>query len=848
MPVTLNGIGTRYYGRHNLTSHPGVCAHCGHNIPLSSYDTRLWFVILFIPVVPLGRKRILDQCPRCTRHRVLPLAEWDRVKGENIAEQTALMKARPDDPVVAMKLHAALEAFGQTAEASQLADLLKERFRDSAPVQSYLGSSLVRQGRSREASACFQRALELDPNQLEAKIQIGLERAGQGNLEEARGLLQFLEAPDNRDGMGALYSLGLAYQRANRHREALELFALVGERLPALAQDKGFRKAVKQSEAALGQKESHLPPRRRNWKPVLLIGGTSAVVLAGLLISNYYMARHRKVYIVSGLSQPVTVEVPGVAAVTVMARVPVRMEVPEGRHEAVVTGATNQTVPFTVEPGFSDRWSDQKVHVINVAGSALLLAEETFYTPKTGVSTPPGRGDFQLHFGEPFLVVPAIDYVFAAFPSSINVESSASYVRKRRLDLVRTPFPDVFYSMVNLQRYTEAMRLAEWDLTFHPEESDLLPNYLGTARLAGREDQARAFLAQGTRRRPIDIQWHRVYQESRRTDTPALVAEYDGLVKSEPENSALLYLRGRLSPSCRESASFYERAIRAGLSNAFAHYALGLVRASQGRWSEARLALARACEIRPADEQFQTAWFESRLALKDYAALERDLGQRLGKQPLNFYDNIRLADIYAAEGKNRELSDLIKNLGAKIRARFPDSALELLAPLNARADYSMGSFEPIVSTAARMGSAFPHSMHFEALVELGKLDDAVKLYPLDGEQAGDAFHYLAASLAFQRAGRPEPARAWQERALKLFNEGSAEHRLAGRMLGASKPPSKEALEDLALLPSSKALFCAALGLKFPGQKTAFFARARVLNVTRNYPFHLVNRITEGAEP
>ena len=86
MPTTYNGIGTHYYGKQHLETHPGVCEHCGRAANLTSYDTRLWFVVLLIPVIPLQRKRVLDYCPHCTRHRVLGLAEWEKLKATRLAE------------------------------------------------------------------------------------------------------------------------------------------------------------------------------------------------------------------------------------------------------------------------------------------------------------------------------------------------------------------------------------------------------------------------------------------------------------------------------------------------------------------------------------------------------------------------------------------------------------------------------------------------------------------------------------------------------------------------------------------------------------------------------------------
>ena len=63
MPTTVNGIGTHYYGKKNRSVRTAACRSCGRVGNLESYDTRLWFVIVFIPIIPLGRKRVIDTCP-----------------------------------------------------------------------------------------------------------------------------------------------------------------------------------------------------------------------------------------------------------------------------------------------------------------------------------------------------------------------------------------------------------------------------------------------------------------------------------------------------------------------------------------------------------------------------------------------------------------------------------------------------------------------------------------------------------------------------------------------------------------------------------------------------------------
>src|SRR5687768_9999755 len=80
MPMTVNGIGTHYYGKRNVTVRTAACAACHHVGQLESYDTRLWFVIFFIPILPLGRKRIIDDCPSCRRHFVASADTYEQAR------------------------------------------------------------------------------------------------------------------------------------------------------------------------------------------------------------------------------------------------------------------------------------------------------------------------------------------------------------------------------------------------------------------------------------------------------------------------------------------------------------------------------------------------------------------------------------------------------------------------------------------------------------------------------------------------------------------------------------------------------------------------------------------------
>ncbi len=49
MPSTINGIGTTYYGSSEVRRCRTTCPHCNARAEMTSYTTRLWVVVFFVP-------------------------------------------------------------------------------------------------------------------------------------------------------------------------------------------------------------------------------------------------------------------------------------------------------------------------------------------------------------------------------------------------------------------------------------------------------------------------------------------------------------------------------------------------------------------------------------------------------------------------------------------------------------------------------------------------------------------------------------------------------------------------------------------------------------------------------
>ncbi len=253
MPQTVNGIGTTYYGKRNLQARPGICEHCQAETEISSYETRLWFVIFFVPVIPLGKKQIVDYCPACTRHRAVPLGQWKQFTEEAITEAAQKASQQPDDPESAMELHGTLVAFGRHEEAARVAEAMEARFPDNVEVRLHLGAWHAQAGDAEKADAHFDRALEIDPDHRAAARAVAIGCIEKGDLARARALLAFMETPGPQQDPAVLVLLADAYQAAGDHQSALAWYRIAIEGAPPLARDRKLRKRVKRSETALGR-------------------------------------------------------------------------------------------------------------------------------------------------------------------------------------------------------------------------------------------------------------------------------------------------------------------------------------------------------------------------------------------------------------------------------------------------------------------------------------------------------------------------------------------------------------------------------------------------------------------
>lgn len=482
MRLFFHGVGFTYIGSRNFQIRTGPCPHCRRTVTLSSYDTRKWFVFVLLPVVPLEHFRIIDHCRVCSKYLVVPMGEWEKAKQSGISDALNRFQSSPTAET-AIAVHQQLLGFHQSAAAENFRKQARLKFPDDANLHVCFGADLERLGLTDQADDCFQRAHELRPNLPAARLGWagGLIRAGK--LNEARKLLGFLETPGaiKDHPVEPLYQLALAYQSANQHKAALELFAVIQHEQPHLVEHVLFRDRVQESEHSVANTDtmaplSHLSGKRDgNFGKLIKMGAvvTSIATLA-IVVSNEFIRRQRNLYIVNNYGQAITLSISGHVPRTVQGVD--RVSLTEGTYVARVSAPFAEEIEFTIRDDYWHRWFDDPIWVLNLGGKAILQLTSATYA-KTN-PPPPSR---VFYYGQKFWHFPNITHPFEELPQKIYDYKGGAQTLTHLGVLSGSP-TNLFEYYVEAGNVSAALNFAEWQLSQSPKDQALMAIYSEVAR------------------------------------------------------------------------------------------------------------------------------------------------------------------------------------------------------------------------------------------------------------------------------------------------------------------------------------------------------------------------------
>jgi len=776
MPTTVNGVGTHYYGKKHRHDRTATCHSCGRVATLSSFETRLWFVVVFIPILPLGRKRITDQCSICSRHYVVPVKQWEAARQSQTSAAMEQFRQAPSEES-ALVVHGTLMAFQQYEESVEFRRRMLERYPDAALLPAGFALHLENNGLASEALPLWEKAYELDAELPEARIGLGRHRIFEGRLEEARALLKFLEEPgaEQQFNLEPLFHLSSVLQQKEQHREALEIVEVLMKALPALANDRQFRKFVKKSEKAIKKQESVLPsvshsPGKlftsqyssgQRWFVGLMIAAVLAAI--GLAINNEYIRRHQPLTILNATGGGVNVQVDGQPPVSVTAKhvIPVT----EGTHNITVTGAINEQYTIDVTSGYWSRWSSNPVWIVNVGGEGVIFDVSVHY------AVHPQPPNVRI-VSEPIFVKDHVDYPFEDAPDSIDIGSRDSVVTRTVLswmDPTTSPGGNLAgYLTVKSQNPQQAWEFAKRKLRRHPDDDQLL-SYAANDVQSGQRPEFQQLLEGNLELRPVSINWHRIYQDLPEVsaDYFSLVARYDLMLAREPQNAALLYLRGRIDADDDEQRRFQKLAAEADPMFPWPDFAMGYDAMCAGEWEQSLTLLQHA-----QDKGFPANQLLGRrtlllMALGRFEEAEALLRADLQSNPSNLSTAILLAEVLISQDREFQVDETLKSVVASFNAEANGNFAERVHLTNSLQHYFKGELTEALQEASRSLDSELTTLRVMMLMEQGDMAEATRLLP-PFEDAEDRILPVLCSLGYYAIGDTQNADDWYQKAITQY--------------------------------------------------------------------------------
>ncbi len=854
MPHTVNGIGTWYHGKANVETYTAECDSC-HKVGVqSAYDTRLFFVIVFLPIIPLKRLHVFDECPYCQRHRAVPKQEWDAMRAR-LGEMRAAYQADAGNAEAAREAMGMCVGLRRREEFIALAQEVEQQFAGDVEMLRFLSHGYDFFGRNETRERVLRQALAVqdddESRELLAKCLLDQERA-----DEAEPLLAHIVEQGVPDRVGLLYWLAQVFQLHGNHAKALAYFTRCETINPRMAQDADFVRLRDFSAQHEYSGEAVKPvdilnkaKREKAWQRFVRLAPVVAVlaVLAYLGVA-WFMGQSRTVYLVNGLDQQYTVWLNG-EEYLLRPKAPLQARVSEGpveiktemrAGEPVVEKATLST-PLLTRP-FVPR-----TIVINPDGAAVLVQVRTYYSADDDpVTDHDDAGPTRFEAGKPVMLFTGVEFPFQPFPKSIKMDSGTDAVARDRLTLLDMESPTPISPMEKIVFASKvagresARRVAEAYVRLHPTDLICLSML---ARFATPAQQVE-FLQGGLDREPLHIEWHRFYQNamSELGRDNALITEYDARLAKSPNDPVLIYLAGRVQLDLAKTTAMFRRAVAGPNPCAYAYYGLGGDALTNGRFADAVAMARKAGALQPANLAFLTQLNDSLMANGQYQEALQQLSdfRAVTAEAMSMWSTLREIELYSAMKQPAAVQAAVERGIARATADAGEPDAASSAMLRGYAAYFADN-TPEYLTLMK-GS---HSNGLAVAITEGDVAKADKQCNSDPDSTASD-HLLVYLLAAQQ-GHTAIADAHLQQAAALMAKADYDARCFAAALQGKSTLAPAELIRHPLATDEKAIVLTALGMRDPQERARYFALARKLNFSLRFPHYFLQSIMKAGQ-
>lgn len=839
--------GTNCYGQDDGFSRYEDCEQCGYYGRLKTYSTAKFGHLYFIPLLPLGQKRVLSACPSCKMQIELPLSEYKKRKEADLAESFEVLQGSRQEPEKVAQSILNLITYGQFEEFHAAAHVVEREYSREPVVLKALAAVYDYLGDLESGEGLLAQSLELEEaagdDSAGTRLSLAVNRIKQLKIQEAQKLLSPSLEKGEKDHVGVFYFLVEGLLHKGFHDEALRVLQQIAALDDEFAEDEGHQVYVKKAEAARVSKmavPSELINRKRGLEPLgrglpLWLMSALPVSIVLLLVGSYLLTAFslgaaQTVWLVNGTNHDYTVTINGEDYIAT-ANQGQKLRLPEGvlryQMKDTVFPSEAKTVEFSTD--FVSRPFDDTVFVLNPDGLALVAIQTTHYAQSNRELV---ADKFKWKTGQRFYQLHGIDYSFEEFPKSVSVKSSRARASRTRVTqaqpnslLERLSYASEAFgeNKEAFQKYFRAYVLLE------PHDRQGL-GVLANFYLPDKLTEFKKLLAPGLKHRPVLVEWHRAYQDTVESHEPEtnLEKEYSELVAKESGNGALKYLLGRASLDKKKAEKLF-RESEEGEPLGYGWNALAYDRLCRGEFKEALAFSRRAHKIQRKHLGFYELLKNCALGAGHSDTYLGLLAAERSQQPLNKELVRQTVMAQTHFGRESEAAETQRAYMKSIRGKTHNKEEwnTISQELTASRHYISGNVQAYCQLGEKSKAASP----FVIRILRGQLDAA--LIFLKNPSNTDYRNFLVFYCAAKKAKRfDKEADQALQRAVELMQLGNLEMKMAGAMLGGDEALVKSKLEGLSLPSDYKSLIALSLSFRFP--KSAELCRR--IATKHNYQF------------
>lgn len=846
MPHVINGIGTWYWGKHRIHALHAACQYCGHVGELLSYDTRTYFVVLFVPIIPLGRKRVIEECQSCKRHAVVGYRDWQQKRERDLPEAVEAFRVAPRERERAIRALDLVIACQDDTALDDMATIIDSSLSRDAEVRAAIGDAYAYFSRIDAAESAYRSSLKVE-DRGEVRDSLARILLLQSRPDEAWALISKVLTEEGACREGLALLVAESYQAWGMHDAAKMILDATISAFPQLEKDPDYRKLRKSARKYQGTSKRLKPklltsPKRAGSRGSTFgryVSKTVAAVILLVIVSGYAIASHqaaddRLIHVVNGLSVPYSVSINGQTRKLRPQSVS-RIRIAEGD---INVSVIDETVPIPdqnclIRTNFFTRLFVEHTFVINPDRTALFVWEETEYSEHPG---PGSDYSYGYYCGEFVLSWTGVDYPFQEFPETLSLSSDSS-VRKSRVAYIHDwPVPIVAATLSTVVDHEVAVEYLRRKVELDRDD----PLTLGTFTMVAEPDAAIEVLDRLCRERPVRVESHRSYQNVVDLFHPEvdLVEQYRAVLAEAPDDRDHMYLLGRILDDNEEAESLFAKAAAGNAPSARAFGALSYNRLTSGDFEEALLLGERAMEVLPNNH---TLRYLPCLALSALGRYDEALSLFRTTDP--YIRGSESDEVYYLSriGNEHETNARIEEL-ARESAEQGDRAAgdETRGLLQSMVAYVQGDLDEAIRLAEPVTDPYANFARAVMMGDLGASRQA--LDPLFKEKPDAA---LLLSVVFRDAGNAQEADQLLSLAVELMQAGGSRQRRAASWLSGKSQPEPEEVLRIALDPGTKAIVLVAMGCRYPEHKDSYFQLARTLNFDRRFPYMVIRSLIDG---